>query len=237
MNYHVFPTYEELSTHAAMFVLAHVRHNPQATICVASGETPLLTFQKIVEHAQPGDFDKVTFVALDEWVGIAPDNAGSCRSYIDAPLIKPLGISPDRVSFFDSLAPDLEAECQRVNDFIESRGGLDIIMVGIGMNGHLGLNEPGSSFDSYAHVSVLEEVTASVGQKYFQSETPLTQGITVGLKHFLEAKTAIVLANGPRKRDIIKRVLEEPVSESLPASALKLHANSHLWVDVAADPT
>lgn len=104
------------------------------------------------------------------------------------------------------------------------------------MNGHLGLNEPGTSFDTYAHVSVLEEVTASVGQKYFQSETPLTHGITVGLKHFLEAKVAIVLANGEKKKGIIQRVLEDPVSEKLPASALKLHPNSHLWVDTAANP-
>jgi galactosamine-6-phosphate isomerase len=109
-------------------------------------------------------------------------------------------------------------------------------MVGIGMNGHLGLNEPGTSFDTYAHISELEEVTASIGQKYFQSETPLTQGITVGLKHFLEAKVAIVLANGAKKKGIIQRVLEEPVSESLPASALKLHSNSYLWVDESANP-
>ena len=140
------------------------------------------------------------------------------------------------MSFFDSLADDLEAECQRVNDFIASKGGLDIIMVGIGMNGHLGLNEPGTPFDTYAHVSALEEVTASVGQKYFQSETPLTHGITVGLKHLLEAKVAIVLANGEKKKGIIQRVLEESVSEKLPASALKLHSNSYLWVDSAANP-
>jgi glucosamine-6-phosphate isomerase len=236
MNYQVFSSYDTLSAHAAQFILDYVRQKPTATICVASGETPLLTFQKIVNNAQAGGFDQVTFVALDEWVGIAPNNAGSCRSYIDGPLIKPLGISPERVSFFDSLAEDLEAECQRVNDLIASKGGLDIIMVGIGMNGHLGLNEPGTPFDTYAHISVLEEVTASVGQKYFQSETPLTQGITVGLKHFLEAKVAIVIANGEKKKAIISRVLDEPVSESLPASALKLHPNSHLWVDAAANP-
>jgi len=108
--------------------------------------------------------------------------------------------------------------------------------VGIGMNGHLGLNEPGTSFDTYAHVSDLEEVTASVGQKYFESNTPLTQGITVGLRHVLEAKVAIVIANGAKKKAIIERVLNEPVGENLPASALKLHANSYLWVDAAANP-
>lgn len=236
MNYQVFSTYDALSAHASQFILDYVRQKPTATICVASGETPLLTFQKIVANAKPEDFEQATFVALDEWVGIAPDNAGSCRSYIDSPLITPLGIPAERVSFFDSLADDLEAECQRVNDFIASKGGLDIIMVGIGMNGHLGLNEPGTSFDTYAHVSKLEEVTASVGQKYFQSETPLTHGITVGLKHLLEAKVAIVLANGEKKKGIIQRVLEESVSEKLPASALKLHSNSYLWVDSAANP-
>ncbi|MFN8345810.1 MAG: glucosamine-6-phosphate deaminase [Spirosomataceae bacterium] len=237
MNYRIFPDYDSLSSHAAQFILTYVRQKPDAIICVASGETPLLTFQKIVADAQPGDFDRVTFVALDEWVGIAPDNPGSCRSYIDGPLITPLGIPAERVSFFNSLTDDLEAECRRVNAFIADKGGLDIIMVGIGMNGHLGLNEPGTSFDTYAHVSELEPVTASVGQKYFLSDTPLTHGITVGLRHFAEAKVAIVLANGPRKKEIIKRVLEEPVSEKLPASALKLHTNSHLWVDEAANPT
>lgn len=236
MNYQVFDTYEALSHYAAQFVLEYVRQHPTATICVASGQTPMLTFQTIVAQAQPEDFDQVTFIGLDEWVGIEPSNPGSCRAYIDAPLITPLGISPERISFFDGLAEDLEAECQRVNELIASKGGLDIIMVGIGMNGHLGLNEPGTSFDTYAHISQLEEVTASVGQKYFQSETPLTQGITVGLKHFLEAKTAIVLANGNGKQNIIKRVLDEPVHEGLPASALKMHSNGHLWVDSAANP-
>lgn len=236
MNYHVFDDYEALSEHASEFILNYVRQKPTATICVASGETPLLTFQKIVAKAQPGDFDQATFVGLDEWVGISPDNPGSCRSYIDGPLIKPLGIPAERVSFFDSLTDDLTAECNRVNEFIASRGGLDVIMVGIGMNGHLGLNEPGTSFETYAHVSDLEEVTASVGQKYFESNTPLTQGITVGLRHLLEAKVAIVIANGAKKKAIIERVLNEPVGENLPASALKLHANSYLWVDAAANP-
>jgi galactosamine-6-phosphate isomerase len=171
---------------------------------------------------------------LDEWVGISPDNPGSCRAYIEPYLTLPLNIPAERVSYFDALSADLEAECARVNDLIAAKGGLDIIMVGIGLNGHLGLNEPGTSFDTYAHVSELEPITASVGQKYFTNETTLSQGITVGLKHFLEAKVAIVLANGSRKKDIIGRVINEPVSEALPASLLKIHANGHLWVDEAA---
>jgi len=235
MQYQVLADYDALSDHAAQFILQLVRQKPNAVICVASGETPLGTFQKIVANAQPHDFDHITFVALDEWVGIDAKNSGSCRHYIENPLIEPLKISPDRVSFFDGMATDLAAECKRVNDFIARKGGLDLIIVGIGINGHIGLNEPGSSFESYAHISELEELTATVGQKYFQAETRLTQGITLGLRHFMEAKAAIVIANGSRKKDIIGRVLYEPVREQLPASILHLHANSYLWVDEAAN--
>lgn len=235
MQYQVFADYDALSDHTAQFILQLVRQKPDAVICVASGETPLGTFQKVVANAQPHDFDRVTFVALDEWVGIDAANPGSCRHYIEKPLIKPLKIPAERVSFFDGMAADLAAECKRVDDFIAQKGGLDLIVVGIGMNGHIGLNEPGSSFDAYAHISDLEEVTATVGQKYFESNTPLTQGITLGLRHFLQAKAAIVIANGARKQDIIGRVLYEPISEQLPASVLYLHANGYLWVDEAAN--
>ena len=110
MNYQVFADYDALSEQAAQTILALVRQKPDAVICVASGETPLGTFQRVVANAQAGDFDRVTFVALDEWVGIAPDNAGSCRHYIEQPLIKPLKIPAERVSFFDGLATDLAAE-------------------------------------------------------------------------------------------------------------------------------
>lgn len=234
MNVKIFADYESLSEHAAQYVIDYVRQKPDATICVASGETPMLTFKKIVEKAQPHDFDQVTFVALDEWVGISPDNPGSCRAYIEPYLTQPLGIPAERVSYFDALASDLQTECDRVNALIASKGGLDIIMVGIGLNGHLGLNEPHTPFDTYAHVSTLAPITVAVGQKYFSGETSLSQGITVGLRHFLEAKVAIVLANGVRKKEIIGRVINEPVSPALPASILKLHPDSHLWIDEAA---
>jgi glucosamine-6-phosphate isomerase len=236
MQYEVFESYEALSEHAAQFILDYVRQKPDATICVASGETPMLAFQKIVTNAQPNDFEQVTFIALDEWVGIAPDNAGSCRRYIEEPLIKPLNLRPEQVSFFDGLTTDLQAECDRVNALIAAKGGLDIIMVGIGLNGHLGLNEPYTKFDTYAHVSQLEDITISIGQKYFDAHTPLTQGITVGLRHVLEAKVAIVIANGERKREIIEQVLAASANEALPASILKIHPNSHLWIDKASAP-
>ncbi len=234
MNFQIFDSHEAVSGRTAQFVLDLVRQKPNALICVPSGDTPRLTFQKIVQMAQPIDFEQVMFVALDEWVGIAPDNVGSCRYIVENELIKGLHLRPEQVHYFDGLSNDLAAECQKTNDLIASHSGLDLMLVGLGMNGHIGLNEPNTPFDTYAHVSELAEVTVSVGQKYFDVQTTLKQGVTVGLRHLQEAKTVVLIATGERKAEIVERVCSEQISEKLPASILKQHKNSYLWVDKAA---
>ena len=234
MNFQIFDTYETLSESTASFILDYVRKKPDALICVPSGDSPRLAFQKIVAAAQPKDFEQVTVVALDEWVGIPPENKGSCRYLIENDFVKSLNLRPDQFYYFDGMSQDLEAECTKINQLIAKHGGLDIMFVGLGINGHIGLNEPGSSFQDYAHVSELAESTISVGQKYFSSQTALTQGITIGLKHLLEAKIVILIANGIKKTNIVKRIQNETVSEQLPASILKLHPNAYFWVDEAA---
>ncbi len=234
MHFQVFESHEAVSERTAQFVLNLVRQKPTALICVPSGDTPRLAFQKIVQMAQPTDFEQVTFVALDEWIGISPDNVGSCRYIVENELIKGLCLRPEQVHYFDGLSKDLAEECKKTNDLIAKHGGLDLMLVGLGMNGHIGLNEPNTPFDTYAHVSELAEVTVSVGQKYFDGQTTLTQGITVGLRHLQEAKTVILIATGTKKTDIVERVLTEPISEKLPASIIKQHKNSNFWVDKAA---
>ncbi len=234
MHFQVFDSHEAVSEHTAQFVLNLVRQKPNALICVPSGDTPRLAFQKIVQMAQPTDFEQVLFVALDEWVGIAPDNVGSCRYIVENELIKGLHLQPEQVHYFDGLSDDLASECQKTNDLIAHYGGLDLMLVGLGMNGHIGLNEPSTPFDTYAHVSDLAEVTVSVGQKYFDGQTILKQGITVGLRHLQEAKTVILIATGEKKAEIVERVCSEEISEKLPASILKRHENSYFWIDKAA---
>ena len=114
------------------------------------------------------------------------------------------------------------------------KGGADFIIVGVGVNGHIGLNEPDTSFDNYCHVSELADITISVGQKYFAENTTLTQGITIGLKHLLEAKTAVLIATGERKSEILKEMMSQEPNEALPATVFKLHQNSYVWLDEAA---
>jgi glucosamine-6-phosphate isomerase len=225
---------EKLSEAVADFIIAIVKAKPNATMVLTSGDTPKMAYQLIAQKATAKDFEKVKIIGLDEWVGVPPASEGSCKYIVYENLLKPLNISEENYTFFDSMSNDLFAECKRVDKLIFDSGGLDFILVGIGLNGHLGLNEPGSSFDAYCQVTQLEEMTISTGQKYFSSQTPLSQGITVGIKQLLEAKTAMIIANGSRKADIINKTINDPISENLPSTALRLHQNGLLLIDEAA---
>ncbi len=234
MQVQIFLDADILATNTANFIIGLVRNKPTATLILTSGDTPVLTYQKIVELAQPADFEQVTIIGLDEWVGVPASSEGSCRSIVEKNFLLPLKINPAQYTFFDSMSDDLGKECKRVDELLFSKGGADFIIVGVGTNGHIGLNEPGTSFDNYCHVSDLAEVTITVGQKYFVTSTPLSQGITIGLKHLLEAKYAILIATGERKAEIMQEILNAEVSETLPATVFKLHPNAYIWLDEAA---
>jgi galactosamine-6-phosphate isomerase len=234
MEIQVFNDSEELATHTAQFIINLVKDKPAATIILTSGDTPVKTYKKIVELAQPGDFEQVTVIGLDEWVGVPATSVGSCRYIVEENLLKPLNINPIQYTFFDSMTDDLQSECKRVDKLIFEKGGADFIIVGVGLNGHIGLNEPGTSFDLYCHVSKLAEITISTGQKYFNQHTELTQGITIGLKHLLEAKTAVMIATGEKKAEIIQEIILQEPNINLPATVFKKHSNGHIWIDKGA---
>lgn len=234
MQISTFQDAEQLAIYTANYIIELVKNKPDATLILTSGDTPVLTYKKIVELAQPANFEQVTIIGLDEWVGIPATSEGSCRYIVEENLLKPLKINPAQYTFFDSMTANLEAECKRVDKLLFEKGGADLIIVGVGVNGHIGLNEPGTSFGNYCHVSELAEVTISVGQKYFKSNTPLTQGITIGLKHLLEAKAAILIATGERKAEVLKATIDQEPNVDLPATVFKLHKNAYVWLDEAA---
>ncbi len=234
MQISTFRNPEQLAIHTANFIIDLVKKIPNATLILTSGDTPVLTYKKIVEFAQPADFQHVTIIGLDEWVRIPATSEGSCRYIVEENLLKPLQINPNQYTFFNSMSDDLQAECKRLDDLLFEHGGADLIIVGVGLNGHIGLNEPGTSFGNYCHVSELDEITITTGQKYFSSNTPLSQGITVGLKHLLDAKTAILIATGERKAEILKEMIQQEPNEDLPATVFKLHQNAYIWLDNAA---
>ncbi|GAB3327142.1 glucosamine-6-phosphate deaminase [Larkinella ripae] len=236
MNFQIFADYEALSRYTARHIADLLNRKPDALICAASGDTPVGTYRALVELVRKGEtrVDRCTFVGLDEWVGLGPESEGSCANYLQRELFGPLNISPEHYRLFDAKAADLDAECADMTRFVDDRGGFDLILVGVGLNGHIALNEPGTPFTLKAHVSELAETTITVGQKYFSTPTPLTLGVTTGLQQLMDAREAILIASGSKKADVIKTALEGPITEEFPASIMQQHPNSSIWVDQAA---
>jgi glucosamine-6-phosphate deaminase len=223
MTIHTFPDYEALSEATANLIIEVLKQKPDALICIASGDTPLGVCKFLAKS------DKKR-----EWVGMDENDEGSCKYGIYQNLLIPLNFPSERIKYFDAKAQDLDSECQKINEFIASRGGLDVMLVGVGMNGHIALNEPNTPFDIHAHVSDLEEVTKSVGQKYFTKKTILTQGITLGLAHLQEAKLPILIANGQRKAPVINKALTLEITEKFPASIFQKIEQSIVMLDLEA---
>lgn len=237
MPLRVFDDAAQLAQHTARHIASLLQSKPDAVLCLASGDTPIATYHALVELAQTGhaNVNECTFVGLDEWVGFGPTDQGSCSFYLYRDLFAPLRLRPEQIQYFDAKATDLIGECQKIDTFIHERGGLDLLLVGVGLNGHIALNEPGTPFTNYCHVSNLAETTIQVGQKYFATPTELTQGITLGLQHLTEAHEVILMATGQRKAEVIKQALQGPVTEQFPASIIQQHPNAHVWIDAAAN--
>jgi glucosamine-6-phosphate isomerase len=239
MRHHIYPDYQSLSRATADLIVEYINSKPDSLICLASGHTPLGVFECLVKDVadKKVDISQCVFVGLDVWVGIGPKDDGSCRQLMDQFFFEPLNISSRQIHFFDALSDELQGEADTINQLIDSRGGLDIMLVGIGTNGHIAMNEPGTPFNSVAHISELAEETKIVGQKYFKSSTELKHGITLGLKHFRESKLPILMANGSKKSAIMKRVFEEKVGHHLPASIVREMAQAVVVIDreAAAD--
>lgn len=236
MHIRILLDYKELSRATANMIVDYVSRKPDALICLASGHTPLGVFECLVDDVRQKkiDFSNCSFVGLDEWVGIGPTQDGSCRLMMDQSFFQPLQIPLSRIHFFDALSTNLQAEADRINAVIAANNGLDIMLVGVGTNGHIAMNEPGTPFTSVAHISELAEETKAVGQKYFQQATPLSKGITLGLQHFRDARLPIVIANGIKKATIIKKAIWSKGGEHLPASIVQKIPESYVMLDQEA---
>ncbi len=228
-----YSDYEKLSRAVADLIGEYISAKKNSVVCLASGHTPRGVFECLIDDVKSNrlDIGECIFVGLDEWVGISASQKGSCRAMMDDDFFTTLQIPIAQIKFFNGVADDLEAEVKMMNEFIEEHGGLDIMLVGVGTNGHIAMNEPGTSFNSDAHISTLAEETKTVGQKYFPVSTKLDKGITLGLKHFREAKLPILMANAEKKTAIIKQTLASPATESLPSSVVHLISQGYIMLD------
>lgn len=228
--------YEGMSLKTAHIIADTIKKKPCALLCLAAGDTPRLAYSLIQSLASEENIDisHCNFVSLDEWIGIPPDNKGSCQYFLRTTVFDPLNIAEDNFHLFNSLSKDTEKECTAMDDFIKSKGGIDLMVVGVGRNGHIGFNEPGVPFEKYSHVVDLDETTTSVGQKYFKESTALNKGITLGLNYLLESGKAVMIANGTTKAEVIRKALEEEITTEMPAGIIRRHRNGIVIIDEEA---
>jgi galactosamine-6-phosphate isomerase len=236
MQLKIYKDYQGLSEAAANEIIDLITNKPDAVLCLASGDTPRLTCKLFAEKAlkEKLDLSRITFIGLDEWVGIPPENDGSCHYFFEHEIFTPLYFSSAQVHLFNAMSGNYEEECRKMDNLIFEKGCIDLMIVGIGTNGHIGFNEPDVSFNHYSHVTDLDETTISVGQKYFKTAVSLQKGITLGLRHLQESKKVLLLANGTKKAEVIKKTVEGEIISSFPASIMQKHSNGFVLVDEEA---
>lgn len=236
MNISIADSYEALSREVADEVISHLSKSDHPLFCPTSGDTPTGLYKELVKRHQQQIINASAwyYVGLDEWSGMNGEDEGSCRNYLDKQLFTPLDIKENHIGFFDGKAADLENECHRVEQFISVNKGIDVIVLGLGLNGHIGMNEPGTSPLLHSHVSELAPLTKEVGQKYFKSQITLSHGLTLGIASIMKAKHVILMVNGEKKASIVKKVIEGEITNDVPASLLRKHNSFSLFMDKAA---
>jgi galactosamine-6-phosphate isomerase len=233
MEIEVSSTFEELSEKAAALVEAAVRAKPDLLLCAATGGSPTGLYKRMAAAASA--YQQLRVIKLDEWCGLTMGHPATCESYLRQYLLDPLNVADDRYASFNSQAEDAESECKRMSDWLADNGPIDVSILGLGMNGHLGLNEPSESLQPLAHVARLSE-QSSQHEMLKETAGDVSFGLTLGMADLLNSKTIILLVNGPHKRDIFSCLLKEEISTSLPASFLWLHQDVHCFCDREAMP-
>ena len=233
----ILPSPPDVGELAARKIAQLITRKPAAVLGLATGSSPLAIYGALGEQVRGGTLDasQVRGVALDEYVGIPEDHPQSYASVLRREVVEPLGLAPSSVLVPDGRAPDVEVECGRFEDAIRDLGGVDLQILGIGANGHIGFNEPTSSFTSRTRIKTLAPQTRADNARFFDDpdEVP-THCLTQGLGTIMEARELVLVAQGRKKADAIAAAVEGPVSSMCPGSILQFHPLATVIVDEAA---
>ena len=237
MKIYCTDTYEQMSRKAASILAAQITQKPDSVLGLATGSTPIGTYETLVQWCKNGDLDfsAVKTVNLDEYVGLTPDHDQSYRYFMQTNLFDHINIDPANTNVPDGMAADPAAECARYDQLIRDLGGIDIQVLGMGHNGHIAFNEPDDHFPLGTHAVDLQESTINANSRFFASpdEVP-RRAMTMGIGNIMSARTILVVVNGEGKADIVKKAFTGPVTPHVPASILQLHPNVILVGDKAA---
>ena len=229
--------YKDMSRKAANIISAQVIMKPNCVLGLATGSTPIGTYDQLVEWYNKGDLDfsEVTTVNLDEYKGLPRTNDQCYYYFMHQHLFDRVNIDPERTNVPNGMEPDAEKECGRYEELIRSLGGVDLQLLGLGHNGHIGFNEPGEAFEKETHCVDLTESTIEANKRFFASADDVPkQAYTMGIKTIMQAKKILIVVNGENKADIVERAFFGPVTPEVPASILQLHNDVTLVGDEAA---
>jgi len=210
---------------------------PASVLGLATGATPEPLYRKLVEVCRRGEvsFARVTTFNLDEYLGLGPDHPASYHYYMEQHLFGHVDIDRGRIHIPNGLAEDPEEECRQYEEALRQAGYPDLQILGLGRNGHIGFNEPGTPFGSLTHRVRLTESTREANRRFFPpGEEPPEEAITMGIRSIMQARRILILATGEAKAEAVAKAILGPVTEEVPASVLQLHPNVTWWVDEAA---
>lgn len=226
----------EIARQVSAILLAQVRKKPDSVLGFATGSSPLETYRLLIEAHRAGeaDFSRVTTFNLDEYCSLAQDDPHSYYAFMKTQLFDPAGFSYDRVHFLSGLAEDHEATCRAYRAAIEAHGGIDIQLLGIGRNGHIGFNEPSDRFSDGPFMVQLAQSTLDANARFFENASPPRFALTMGIGDILAAKKILLIAMGDSKAQAIRAMAHGDVTPHCPASALQAHPDVTVFLDRAA---
>ena len=229
--------YEEMSRRAASMIQAQILLKPDAVIGLAAGRTPIGTYDELIRMNREGmlDFSRVRTVNLDEYIGLGPEHVQSFRYFMDSSLFARINIDPASTYVPDGCAPDETLACEQYDAMIRNMGGIDLQLLGIGHNGHIGFNEPDEAFIAGTHVVELTEDTLRANASLFPDPDEMPKyAVTIGMGPIMHAKRILLIANGVGKAKALREAIEGPVTPKVPASILQLHPDVTVICDTDA---
>ncbi len=229
--------YEAMSRQAANILSSVVAMKPHCVLGLATGSTPIGTYQELIKRYEDGDLDfsKVKTVNLDEYVGLEPTHDQSYRYFMQTQLFDHVNINVENTNVPGGLAEDVEAECRCYDEIIASMGGIDIQVLGMGHNGHIGFNEPADHFPKGTHQVDLAESTIEANARFFENRDMVPRkAVTMGIGSIMQARRILVVVSGEGKADIVEKAFRGPITPQVPASILQLHPDVILVGDKAA---
>lgn len=228
--------YQELSQYASKIIIDLIKEKPNATLGLATGSSPLGLYKNLIESYKKGEisFKDVKTFNLDEYIGLPKTHKESYYSFMHRNLFDHTDIRKENINLPNTEGEDIEKEVKRYNDSF-NQASIDLQLLGIGSNGHIGFNEPGTPFDKETSVTKLAENTREDNKRFFNSMDEVPEyAITIGIKNILQAKKILLIANGKNKADAINKLINGEVTEDFPASALKNHPDVTIVIDEEA---